>query len=398
MARKKTRTRRSFGRIDKLPSGRYRARYEAPTGELVKAPSTFPAKIDAEGWLADERRLIDLDIWTSPEERERKAEAAGVTVSEFFEQWLPMDERRETTQFTYRSIYRNRIEKYLGHRPLSELTAVEIEQWIEAIRQDFPGTKKRNADAYTMLATLCKKAVALKLIDATPTVVAGAGRRPKSAAKPLLTMEEFTAVIDGMPEIYRMALVMADHLSMRIGEWTELRRKDIRLHYIEQPDGTRVPDMKIHIQRGVSYLPGKVIVGPTKSEAGDRWSAVSPALVPALLEHMEKFSQTGPDGLIFVNHHGDQIVHDTFRNKLAAQSLKVIGRKVGPHDFRHHGATEFARTGATIKDLMQRLGHTTPAMAMHYQHASQERDATLAGKMPVMWLPSAAASETETEQ
>lgn len=63
MACKPARTRRAFGAVEQLRSGRYRARYRDPaTTAWISAPNTFPSKIDAEGWLADERRLIDLNL------------------------------------------------------------------------------------------------------------------------------------------------------------------------------------------------------------------------------------------------------------------------------------------------------------------------------------------------
>ncbi len=37
-----------------------------------------------------------------------------------------------------------------------------------------------------------------------------------------------------------------------------------------------------------------------------------------------------------------------------------------------------ASTGATIAELMARLGHSTPAAAMRYQHAAQGRDQAIA--------------------
>ena len=47
---------RSFGQIRRLPSKRWQAFYTGPDTRLHYAPSTFEAKIDAEGWLTDERR------------------------------------------------------------------------------------------------------------------------------------------------------------------------------------------------------------------------------------------------------------------------------------------------------------------------------------------------------
>ena len=48
------------------------------------------------------------------------------------------------------------------------------------------------------------------------------------------------------------------------------------------------------------------------------------------------------------------------------------------HDLRHSGAVLAAATGATLAELMGRLGHSTPAAAMRYQHAAQGRDREIA--------------------
>ena len=48
------------------------------------------------------------------------------------------------------------------------------------------------------------------------------------------------------------------------------------------------------------------------------------------------------------------------------------------HDLRHTGAVLAASTGATLAELMARLGHSTPGAALRYQHAAQGRDAEIA--------------------
>ena len=61
--------REPFGRIRKLPSGRYQAGYVGPDLVLHKATATFETLFDARGWLTDERRRIDAGNWTAPERR-----------------------------------------------------------------------------------------------------------------------------------------------------------------------------------------------------------------------------------------------------------------------------------------------------------------------------------------
>jgi integrase len=48
------------------------------------------------------------------------------------------------------------------------------------------------------------------------------------------------------------------------------------------------------------------------------------------------------------------------------------------HDLRHSGAVLAAATGASLAELMARLGHSTPQAAMRYQHAAQGRDREIA--------------------
>jgi integrase len=51
------------------------------------------------------------------------------------------------------------------------------------------------------------------------------------------------------------------------------------------------------------------------------------------------------------------------------------------HDLRHTGAVLAAQTGASLAELMGRLGHSTPGAALIYQHAAAGRDAQIAAAL-----------------
>jgi integrase len=51
------------------------------------------------------------------------------------------------------------------------------------------------------------------------------------------------------------------------------------------------------------------------------------------------------------------------------------------HELRHTRAVLAAQTGATLAELMGRLGHSTPGAAMRYQHAAADRDAEIARRL-----------------
>jgi integrase len=51
------------------------------------------------------------------------------------------------------------------------------------------------------------------------------------------------------------------------------------------------------------------------------------------------------------------------------------------HDLRHTGAVLAAATGATLAELMSRLGHSTAGAALRYQHAAAGRDKVIAAAL-----------------
>ena len=51
------------------------------------------------------------------------------------------------------------------------------------------------------------------------------------------------------------------------------------------------------------------------------------------------------------------------------------------HDLRHTGLTLLAGQGATVRELMDDAGHSSPEMAMRYQHEVSSRERMLAERM-----------------
>ena len=62
----------------------------------------------------------------------------------------------------------------------------------------------------------------------------------------------------------------------------------------------------------------------------------------------------------------------------AVEQVGLNGLRV--HDLRHTAAT-LAAAGATTKELMERMGHTSPAVALRYQHVMADRQAALASAL-----------------
>ena len=375
-------TRRSFGAIRKLPSGRYQAHYVGPDGAKHKAPRTFSAHDDAAAWCAHERRLIDLDVWAPPADRDNPAEPApALKFADYSRRWLEHRDLKPTT----RSMYRSKLERHLipafGDWELAAITAPEVRRWhaelsgapVRAGGGEGRTGATRTAHAYALLKTIMGTAVDDGLIPDNPCRIRGASQTKRAHEVVVLTPAEIERLADEMPDRLALLVTVSAWCGLRRGELLALRRRDVA------DDGTVV-----HVRRAVSFIRSAPVIGTPKSTAGVRDVAVPPHIVPVVVAHLDEHVRRGRDSLLFPSEDGGVLDEWTLRYhyKRAAES---VGRPdLRLHDLRHQGAVMAARAGATTKELMTRLGHTTPTMSMRYQHAAAGRDAEIAARMSKM--------------
>jgi integrase len=122
------------------------------------------------------------------------------------------------------------------------------------------------------------------------------------------------------------------------------------------------------------------VIKDPKSEAGKRSVAIPDVVLADLRDHLDGFSEAGPDGLVFVGPKGDRLRRRNF-HRLWTKALTDAGVKeedVHFHDLRHTGNALAAAIGASTKELMARMGHSSVRAALIYQHASRSRDKEIA--------------------
>lgn len=173
-----------------------------------------------------------------------------------------------------------------------------------------------------------------------------------------------------MPERYRLMVLLASWCALRFGELTELRRKDIVL----DPDG----DATIRVERAVVRAEGGFKVTTPKSDAGIRDVAVPPHLAPVIAGHLAKFVGKDKDSLLFPALSGEHLAPASLHRHYYRARSVAHRDDLRWHDLRHSGAVLAPATGATLAELMARLGHSTPGAAMKYQHAAKARDRQIA--------------------
>ena len=134
-------------------------------------------------------------------------------------------------------------------------------------------------------------------------------------------------------------------------------------------------------EQAVELAGGRVVFGPPKTAAGRRVVAVPAEAVELLERHLEDYVAADPDALVFTSPDGHPLRRTKFRARWADACAAAGITGLHFHDLRGSGATWAATTGATVRELMARLGHTTPTVALRYQHATLERDQAIAEKL-----------------
>jgi integrase len=100
--------------------------------------------------------------------------------------------------------------------------------------------------------------------------------------------------------------------------------------------------------------------------------------------HVSEHAEFGRHGLLFPAAHGGHLAPSTLY-KVYFRARKAAGRPdLRFHDLRHTGAVLAAATGATLAELMARLGHSTAGAALRYQHAAADRDLEIARRLSAM--------------
>jgi integrase len=330
--------RRTSGAVDRLPSGRWRARFTTPDGRRLTA--TRATKTEADSWLAMQTSDVGRGTWVDPRR-------ARTTFGEYATQWLEQrTDLRARTKEDYGDILRVHLIPKLGERPIGKLSPADVRAWYAGISAVHPGRARK---VYRHLRAILNTAIADEIIVRNPCRVRGAGQ-DRSAERPVATVAEVGPLAESVEPRWRTLILFAAWCGLRRGELLALRRKDIdMLHGI------------VTVERSVQYLRGgEVVLGPPKTAAGRRRVVMPPHLLPEVEHHLDTWVKVGPEALVFTSKAGD-LLHPYMVQRAWAAARKSAGvEHLRFHDVRHTGNTLAAATGASTKELMAAWGTPAP--------------------------------------
>lgn len=356
-----------------LPDGseRFDVRYRLANGKPRK--HTFDGITAAKDYLATTRADKARGGLVDPQR-------GTITLSGYAADWIDTRaDLRPRTVDLYRSLLRLHIEPELGKARLAKIDPETVRRWHASLTKAGVGATTI-AKSYRLLRTIMNTAVADGRILSNPCQIRKAGAE-KPAERPTVAPAAIRALaaaitaagIDEngkrtMPDHSAM-VILAGFCGLRLGEVLGLAVRHVDLLH-----GSLTVERQLQEIGSV----GEQRFTLPKSEAGRRTIPLPATAVAALRAHLERMADAGPNSLLFTGAKGGPLRRCVWYAEWYAARTAAGHPTLRYHDLRHSALTLYAATGATIAELQAHAGHASPAAAMRYQHATQDRATALA--------------------
>ena len=353
--------RRRFSAVRQLPSGQWQARYRGPDGLMYLAEKTFPTKTAAEVWLTrKEAEILDGD-WINPE----AARSCSLTSAPPGSRNGPAFAPKTIT--LYRYMLRGHIAPYFAAKTVGEIKEGQVRRWRRKLL-DSGKSEVTTAKAYRLLKAILNTAVDDGIIRRNPCRVKGASVE-KSPERPVLTVPEVFLLAEAIDQRYAALILLAAFGSLRWGELEALRRKDI-------DQAVTV----VRVERQLTEIPGGGFqFGSPKSDAGQRLVPIPGLIRASIRAQLDRNPNQTGDALVFTSPAGLPLRHTNFRRRFWLPALTAAGLSpIRFHDLRHTGNAFTADAGANLRELMERMGHSTTKAALVYLHSTSTRQQAIA--------------------
>lgn len=350
-------TKRHFGSVRKLPSGRWQARYRDGSGSQVAAPTTFATKGDANRFLATMEADLVRGQYLDPR-------AARLTLREWATEWLDRPGKKPA------SIARDRqaldvFMPMLGGLPLSAITPSHLQAAVDA--------RARSATASTVIRDVAPLRALLSAAVDADLLARSPARRialPKSVPpeRHALAPDALAELVAEMPPNYKVLVLTAGVLGLRWGESVGLRVRDI--------DFVR---NTVTVAQVIEELAGHLrVVSEPKSRAALRTVTTPTFLLDALAWHLKEYrAESGGDldALVFVGPRGGVL-----RRRFGERVLRPAAARAGLdgltfHALRHAAVSALVDEGVHPRVMAARAGHGTARLTLElYAHVSDSAD------------------------
>ncbi len=298
---------------------------------------------------------LKLVLKQAPEPENTNCPAFGP----YAENWMTLykvPKLRRQTLSTYRSLLDKHLLPFFGKKRLSEIDVATLQTF-------FNENSRLSKSSARQMKIILHQIFAMAMEDGymrmNPTESKRLALPTRVKKREALTDEQTKAVIRSLPKLdARDQLLVAIPLftGMRRGEMLGLRWEHIDLE-----------KKRIHVQQAVTFRGNQPVVGPPKSEAGNR-------IIP-LSQQLEDILRPLAKEQGFVIGSGEEPITE----KMLKRSWERITKRIDLfgatlHVLRHTYITIAASSGADVKTVQSISGHSDIRMTLErYAHAREAK-------------------------
>lgn len=349
--------------VDRLPSGKWRARYRDADGARHQA--TFDRLSEAAGWLNKQRAAVDSGTHVSPT-------AGSLTFEDYArDRMAAWRKQKPSTRAQVESHLRVHVLPHFGSMPLGKIRPAHVEAWVTLKATELaPSTLHV---VFTWMRRVLADAQRAHLIVSSPCDgIELPEKRPREVQP--LTLDQIDGLLENMPDHLRCAVLVSAWSGLRSGEVLGLRRHRLDLLGRRDTDGRRRAP-SIFVVEQLQALSGPPVLVPPKTKRSERRVPIPRVLVDGLAAHLQQHP-TEPEGFVFRTLKGDPIRRARF-NESWNRAVIAAGLPAGTyfHDLRHTYASLLIHAGESVKTVSARLGHASAVETLEtYAHLWPDSD------------------------
>lgn len=307
---------------------------------------------------------------------------SDISVSDYFDYWYKeyvLINNKVNTQRSYDQIIRNHIKKEIGIYKLKTITAAKLQEIIN-LKYRNGYSKNYLSNIYGVLSGAFKMAVyPYNLIKENPMLYVSMPKYNTQLINnpddlKIISLDDYTKILE------RFSYKSNMYIPLQIAFNTGMRASEVMSltwDCVDFKNGT-IRVEKILYRNDFKQW----VFGPPKTNSSIRIIKIGATLLNILKRHAEDQEENRKKyGQYYIKHDFDFVCLKENGELLTVDSLKYLSRVVNYelnidfkfHSLRHTHATMLLESGANIKDIQARLGHSKLATTMDtYSHVTKK--------------------------
>ena len=345
--------------------------YKIKAGNKVVLNKSAKTSVKKDAKKILDNTLYELEHGTS------SALTKDMTLNNYLNCWLEDNVKlncKYNTYETYKRLIYEHIKNTIGTYSIKQLDTYLLQQFINNMYRN--GYSKSTIETTkNMLSGAFKCAIqTYNLISFNPiqyTKIPKFQANKKETKDKIITIEQYNKLLElskeDSPELH-LCLQIAFYTGMRKGEILALQWKNIDLE-----------NKIIHVKNTLIKKPNDTLQKSTKTESSNRDIYIGDTLARILKAHKTKQKENKlkhgkfyiDSDWICTNEKGEQFTSSKFEYRISKLTKKA-GFPFTLHYLRHTHTSLLIEAGANMKDVQDRLGHSTLSTTMDiYSHVTE---------------------------